>query len=85
MYVISKLILETNDVELIGSFNDLKSAKSKIYDLNDLDEVSYRDKKNRFFKVYKKGYFGQYEIFIYKILEVPKPEDVNIKQINFTK
>ncbi len=76
MYVITKLILTTNDIELVGSYEDLKSAKAKIHDLNHIDEVSYRDSSKRFFKVYKKSWFGDYAVYIYKILEVPKAEDI---------
>lgn len=77
MFVITKLVLETQDVQLIGCYDDIKSAKAKIHDLNENDQVSYRDNKRRFFKVYRKGFFGEYPIFIYKILEVPPIESEN--------
>ncbi len=71
MFVITKLTLSNNDVEIIGAFDDIKSAKAKIHDLNENDEVSYRNNKMKFFKVYKKGFLGEYAVYIYKILEVP--------------
>ncbi len=76
MYIIIQLILRNNDMRVIASFNDLITAKATIHDLNKEDEVSYRNEKMKFFKVYKKNWFGKsYETMIYKILEIPPPSD----------
>ena len=71
-FVIIKQVIETKDMEIISHHRTATSAKAKLYDLNKLDEVSYRDNKKRFFTVYKKGIFKNYAIYIYKILEVPE-------------
>ncbi len=76
MFIIIQLILKNNDMRVIAAFNELKSAKAMIHDLNKDDEVSYRNEKMKFFKVYKKNWFGQnYETMIYKILEIPQISD----------
>ena len=74
-FIITKLYLKNNDVEVIGHYNDHKSASAKIYHLNDKDHVSYRDNSLRFFKVYQKGFFYEYPVYIYKIIELPEVED----------
>ncbi len=72
MYIIIQLTLDNNDMRVIASFDDLINAKAMIHDLNKNDEVSYRDEKMKFFKVYKKNWYGRrYEAMIYKILEIP--------------
>lgn len=81
MFVITKLVLANNDVQIIGSFFKIKDAKAKLHDLNLENEVSYRDNKMKFFKVYEKGYFGLKPLYIYKILEIPQPIKDDLDEI----
>jgi hypothetical protein len=80
MFVITKLTLANNNVEIIGAYDDITLAKAQIHDLNKNDEISYRDNKMKFIKVYRKSFFREYPIYIYKILKVPHVlKSVNIK------
>ena len=76
MYIIIKLTVESYDMQIMTSFNNLQSAKAHVYDINS-HEISYKDDSKRFIKAYKKNYiFSPTLIYIYKILEIPEPIDI---------
>jgi len=77
MWIIAKLDLKDNDISIVGSYKSIIEAKSKFHDLNEEDQVSYRDNKKKFIKVYKKNswLWGETAVYIYKLLQVPDIAD----------
>lgn len=71
IYVITKLDIYKQRVEIVASYNTLESAKAYLYDINEYDEVSVKKKEdNHIMKVYQLGYFGKTPTFIYEILKL---------------